>query len=393
MGKYWQFNLFLGNKKNMLSISETEQARRKFFSSCEFIVRVPATYYLKGTPFSSEATIFLLNSYIDVGISKGKNKKILDANYASPRLNFFEPRSKGTLETSFVDAYLRLDDIAERRINISSASRALLKNSTFRLWCPFAIDHPLLNLQEDISTAFGLLAYCVENNIRSQEGIKSKDWEWQEALCIDDGNAVDISRIYRRKSLPSLRRITEALRFCWLLQDINNGSTCFASMIGVSGLSDFINFKVSSPDDHIESLLKERHPVKFFDFIDKSLAHGSIYLGMERNEGACSMLLGYTQDKKEKFWGSMLTPYFFDDLKKVTLNIIPKSTALGTERWPWRFEYNSGYFAIFAPRNLMKNIKEEIKFMQHTWIHYDIDVFESWPHIGARIEQIDKTDG
>ena len=361
--------------------------RREFLNGCDLIVKVPATYYLKGTSFVNETTVFLLNSYIYAGIfRRDGDKEILEANYASPRLHFFN-QSKGTLETSFVDTYLRLDDIAERRINISNATRELLKQSSFKLWCPFAIDHPLLNLQEDISTAFALLAYCLENKINS--GLKEKDWEWQEALgVIEDGGAVNISRV-RKDTLA--HKIKDIFKFCWLLQDITNGSACFASLVGVSGLSDLINFKISS--DENAALLKERHPVKFFDMVDDLLTRGSIHVRLDSNRDTrCSALLGYTEDKKERFWGSLLAPYFYDDFKKVTLSITPKSIT-PSEKWPWRFEFNDGYFAIFAPHRIMKNIKEELRFMQNTWIHYDSDVFEKWPHISAKIEQESKIDG
>lgn len=364
-----------------------DETRKAFLSECDLIVRVPATYYLKGTSFSNETTVLLVNSYIYAGIfKKGGNEGILEASYTSPRSHFFK-QQKGILETSFVDAYLRLEDIAERRINISDKTRALLKQSGFKLWCPFAIDHPLLNLQEDISTAFALLAYCLENKINL--GLKEKGWEWQEALgVIEDGDTVNISRVHKD---TLAYKIKDIFKFCWLLQDITNGSTCFASLVGVSGLSDLINFKISS--DENAALLKERHPVNFFDMVDGLLTRGSIHVRLDSNRDTrCSALLGYTEDKKERFWGSLLAPYFYDDFKKVTLSITPKSIT-PSEKWPWRFEFNDGYFAIFAPHKIMKNIKEELRFMQNTWIHYDSDVFEKWPHVSAKIEQESKIDG
>ena len=367
-----------------------DKTREGFLSDCDLIVRVPTTYYLKGSRFSNEAAVSLFNNYIDVGIVNGENKRTLEAIYANPKSNFFDPFSKRIIETSlFTDVYLRLENLNGRRVKINDKHRELLKNGTFKLWCPFAIEHPLLNLHEDISTAFGLLAYCLENNINSQEELKKQSWEWQEGIGVDgdDGKIVDIAHIYS-SNMPA-KKIADVFKFCWLFQDITNGSACFAGLVGVSGLFDIMNFKISFDGAlKIEPLIKERNPIKFFDMVENALTRGSIYVNIDSNEESrCSALIGYTEDKKEKFWGSILAPYFFDDFEKISLNLTPGSTPQGTEKWPWKFEFDKGYFAFFAPKNVMKNIKDELRFMQNTWIHYDSDVFEKRGHLSAGIEQ------
>ncbi|MDP2938498.1 MAG: hypothetical protein Q8O13_00215 [Candidatus Omnitrophota bacterium] len=377
---------------------QLEEARREFLDECDMVVSVSATLYLEGSSVTDKAIVFPLQRGIEVGIIKKSKEFKITAKFADMKCNCLITPSKMVDRKLTLEFLSIIETLASSgKLEIDKALLNLLNKSEFRIWSPLPFESPLLNLDEDINTAFGILVFCLKNNITVKEfENRSLDWNIfiRSKKNADSGGTFTLNC---HTEDDRLEKFMEMFKFCWYLQpSITNGASCFASLLGSWGCRNPIIYSIyHSEMERIKTLLIT--DIEYlFDFVNQICEKGLVQIIIKDNmdiDKTFSLLLAYSEEKKEKFWGQATLPYFFDEVNEVGLNVKTRDR----EHWDRKMVYKDGFFLFFAPRNAIENIKKEMESLQNTYLYYSSHLIfsedcETLPlgAMGARILSPDK---
>lgn len=366
-----------------MNFQELDQSKREFFSECDLVVSTPITWYLKGSSIENEAIALPLHHRVEIGIIKNRKYGAF-GKFADVESNCFTLPSKmeeKKIGIGEINALKKL--IFHKKLQLHQGLMRMLEKSEFKVWYPLPFAHPQLNFSEDISSAFAFLIYCLDKNILTSEKLDKEKNGWRRAIEVKSREkTLDLAAAYRAKDVEgSLGRFIEVFRFCWLLQPVTNGAACFSSLLGTAENLSYRTYEINSPKGQKPKEIK-RDIGEFSVFVDEILSKGSINTTIiSKATAGFDLLLAYSNAKKDKFWGPLLLPYFFDEYDKVNLTEV-----VGDEKCHRRFSEDCGFLEFFAPTSAIKNIWDELKALQQTWIYYSSDLHTvQWDTDGVRI--------
>lgn len=356
----------------MAELSQIEKEKREFLNNCDLVIRVPLTWHLTEKSTNNWETVFPLRIYIYIGVIKGKGGiKVKARQYDSKANTFVDIESAQDFIMPMF--YARLQHLSEK---LKERNLSWLKTSEYRVWSEALYFNPFLAWKENLYTAFGFLIYVLMKKI-SQEELQEISRHWRLYVKIQSAKGI-IDLVKEAKSDDKKRQgAIEMFRFCYPMPP-SSGASALLSLFGAPDRYCGITYR-TEPD---EADLKNQVQINDNNFWEK----GSIIVSMEDNaKFPFDLLLAYSEEKKDKFFGQALSPYLFDEVGKLNLTIItPKTGSLDLEKWEKRFTYDKGFLEFFAPTSVIRNVREELSHLERVRILYSSDTISfPWDTDGA----------
>lgn len=379
----------------MDKLQELNQGRQEFLAPCDYVASVPLTWFLKGASEVQEAIVLPLFPRVFVGISTKVKNNETKINFANSQKILSFPSIQAGYESFSEEFTTKLSVfVSNAKLNISDRILKSVAKSECRIWLDIPFNNHGLSIYEDASTALAFLVYCIENNLTQKEIDKEKD-TLKFLLKASREKKVDIVGIIKDNRRSN--RFIELFKFCWSLQPYNNGASCFTALLGTplastvfsAGSRECFGYQILHPSIDIAQMQETKNLLSFFKYVDEVFKEGSVWINSIKDATAnFELLLVQSREKKDKFWGPVLLPFFFDEVIESRLTM----TAAPDEKWERSFSCSEeSSLEFFAPGNVIKNVSAEIESLKNSCILYSSERFHyPWGKDGAKLEPIER---
>jgi len=352
-----------------------DQERKEFLKDCDFVVKVPLTWNLSEFSGECQVTVLPLRLYVYVGVIKGGKRIKVSSRHFDPKSKTFLS-SDDISDTAFVPLfYSKLSSIFK---TLKGKRPEWLKTSEYRIWSHAPFLNPYLDMKGSVNIAFCFLLYSLINNL-SKEKLNDMGEAWRALVkSAAQKECIDIVKAFKSEN-QSVKSAINMFRFCHSMPSVN-GASVLLSLFGTPEKYCGITYRV-------ECDCKEKASPADLK-IDEIFENGSIKIWAEENsEYPFDLLLAYSEEKRDKFWGPVLSPYLFDEAQRLRLTIAtPRTSSYGIEKWMKRFTYQKGYLEFFAPTSVIKNVREELEGLEKSFVFYSSDMLPfPWDIWGAEL--------